>query len=229
MLYSGTSLKAFQFGTAQLFAEKVVREAPTKLRSQLPITVKITKSSLSKGHAQRGLDFGRSCKNAEALQMSSLSQGTPSIPGTAEVAAKECSLCTSVIAQSIAGATREIAESVDAGADVIELRLDFLAMFNAERDLPKLLAACPVPAIVTYRPDWEGGKYTGPEEERLNVLRMAVALGAAFVDIELKAAEAFFSGPLPPSRQTQIFVSSHNYEVTPDSETLAALASSAWQ
>lgn len=39
---------------------------------------------------------------------------------------------------------------------IIELRLDFLANLNPARDLPKLVAACPVPAIVTFRPKWEG-------------------------------------------------------------------------
>ena len=32
------------------------------------------------------------------------------------------------------------------------------------------------------------------EDERLAVLRQAVQLGAAFVDVELKAADAFFAG-----------------------------------
>lgn len=38
------------------------------------------------------------------------------------------------------------------------------------------------------------GKHQGSEEDRLRVLREAVQLGAAFVDVELKAADAFFAG-----------------------------------
>jgi hypothetical protein len=40
--------------------------------------------------------------------------------------------------------------------DVLELRLDFLQDFEPARDLEALMAACPLPYIVTYRPTWEG-------------------------------------------------------------------------
>ena len=36
---------------------------------------------------------------------------------------------------------------------------------------------------------WEGGKYDGPEEPRLAALRQAVAMGADYVDIELKVTK----------------------------------------
>lgn len=54
-------------------------------------------------------------------------------------------------------------------------------------------------------------------------LRRAAELGAAYIDVELKAAEAFFQagGPLPQG--AQLIVSSHNYEETPPAEELLAL------
>lgn len=43
------------------------------------------------------------------------------------------------------------------GVDVLELRLDFLQDFQADRDLERLMAACSsLPYIITYRPTWEG-------------------------------------------------------------------------
>lgn len=42
------------------------------------------------------------------------------------------------------------------------------------------------------------GNYTGGEAERLTALKYAALLGAAFVDVELKAAAFYFAGPLAP-------------------------------
>lgn len=36
------------------------------------------------------------------------------------------------------------------------------------------------------RPNWEGGKYDGDEKPRLDALRLAMELGADYIDIELK-------------------------------------------
>lgn len=43
-----------------------------------------------------------------------------------------------------------------AGVDVLELRLDFLQDFQPDRDLDRLMGACSLPYIITYRPKWEG-------------------------------------------------------------------------
>ena len=58
---------------------------------------------------------------------------------------------------------------------------------------------------------------------------MAAQLGAAYVDVELKAAEAFFAagGPLPPP--TRLIVSSHNYDATPSEPELRALLERLWE
>ncbi|MHB0877057.1 MAG: shikimate dehydrogenase, partial [Anaerolineae bacterium] len=43
---------------------------------------------------------------------------------------------------------------------------------------------------VTHRPEREGGAYRGSEDERLAVLRHAIALGAAYVDVEADSVQA---------------------------------------
>jgi len=88
----------------------------------------------------------------------------------------------------------------------------------APRDLPTLLSACDsagVPAIVTYRAGFEEpGRYEGPEGPRLAALARAVELGAAYVDVELKAAGELLP-ILPAGRTTKLIVSSHRYDATP--------------
>lgn len=65
-------------------------------------------------------------------------------------------IVTSVTASTVAEFLLEVQEAAASGVDIIELRLDFLTDFNPERDLDTILAASPLPFIVTYRPTWEG-------------------------------------------------------------------------
>lgn len=67
-----------------------------------------------------------------------------------------CHLCTSLTAGTVSGMLEEAREAQQAGATIVELRVDFLWHFEPGVDLQQLLAECPLPAIVTYRPAWEG-------------------------------------------------------------------------
>src|SRR3954466_9966238 len=68
-------------------------------------------------------------------------------------------------------------------ADMVELRLDGVA----RPDVRAALAGRRLPAIVTCRPMWEGGRFDGSEEERRSILDQALACGAEFVDVEWRA------------------------------------------
>lgn len=70
--------------------------------------------------------------------------------------ASSSQICTSVTATSVDAFLVEIQEAAASGVDIIELRLDFLTDFDPEQHLQKIMAACPLPYIVTYRPLWEG-------------------------------------------------------------------------
>lgn len=71
------------------------------------------------------------------------------------------SVSCSVIADTLDAALIEIREAADIGADVVELRIDFLKDLNLYEPAPslkRLLEGCQaagLPAIVTFRPDWE--------------------------------------------------------------------------
>lgn len=134
-----------------------------------------------------------------------------------------CHLCTSLTAPTVAGMLEEAHEAVAAGATIVELRIDFLKRFEPEADLQQLIAECPLPAIVTYRPSWEGGQYTGSEPLRLAALKFAALLGAPYIDVELKAAPFFFAAGAEVPVTTKIILSSHDYEKTPPTEELEAL------
>lgn len=92
------------------------------------------------------------------------------------------------------------------GADLVELRLDLIE----GADLKVLLGGERPPVIVTNRPEREGGKFTGSEEERLRVLEQAMELGAEYVDVEWDSVDK-----LKRSGETKIVVSRHDFEGTP--------------
>jgi hypothetical protein len=74
--------------------------------------------------------------------------------------------------------------------------------------LTLLFSSCPpvLPLLLADEPSllltWRSathcrGRYSGPEEPRLAALKLAADLGAAYVDVELKAAGPFFAGGGP--------------------------------
>ncbi|KAL6622729.1 hypothetical protein ACP70R_018703 [Stipagrostis hirtigluma subsp. patula] len=134
-------------------------------------------------------------------------------------------VCVPATARAPREMAAELAAAAALGADVAELRLDRLAGFAPRRDLPVLLAEPrPLPALVTYRPKWEGGEYEGEDEPRFEALMLAMELGAEYVDIELKVADKFMqlvSGKKPD--KCKLIVSSHNFENTPSAEELGNL------
>lgn len=115
-------------------------------------------------------------------------------------------LCVSLMPETTCQALDALALAARA-ADLAELRLDAMRQI----DLPRLLGHTPCPVIVTYRPRREGGLYDGPEPARLDTLRQALRLGAAYIDVEHDALASL--GDAPPAK---VIVSYHNHERTPD-------------
>lgn len=133
-------------------------------------------------------------------------------------------ICTSVTATTVKAFVEEIAEAVASGVDIVELRLDYIKDFDAERDLEPLMQACQIPYIVTFRPQWEGGNYDGPEPQRLATLKFAALKGAPYIDVEYEAAHCFFAGAGEVPVSTSVILSHHNFSETPDLDTLRSKA-----
>ena len=93
-------------------------------------------------------------------------------------------------------------------ADLVELRLDTLS----NPDAAGALAGRRLPAIVTCRPAWEGGAFTGSEEERKHILAEALSLGAEYVDVEWRAR---FDDLIAQAGGRRIVLSTHDYDGVP--------------
>jgi 3-dehydroquinate dehydratase/shikimate dehydrogenase len=98
---------------------------------------------------------------------------------------------------------------VDQGAELVELRLDYIA--NREVNLKRLIRDRPCPVIITCRRECDGGKWTNNEQERITLLRSAIAEGVEYVDLEEDIA-----GEIPRYGSTKRIISLHDFEKTPD-------------
>ena len=70
---------------------------------------------------------------------------------------------------------------VEQGAKLVELRVDYI---NGEANIKRLVADRPGPVIITCRRPADGGKFAGSEDQRLMLLRTAIAEGVEYVDLE---------------------------------------------
>ena len=71
--------------------------------------------------------------------------------------------------------------AADAGAELVELRLDCL---RREPDLKRLLANRYTPVIITLRRGQDGGLWRGEEEKRQRLMREAIVAGVEYIDVE---------------------------------------------
>src|SRR6478735_3793013 len=63
-------------------------------------------------------------------------------------------LCVAIFVSDPSQARAEMAQAAEAGADLVELRIDHLTEAAL---VDEVVRAAPVPTIVTCRPTWEGG------------------------------------------------------------------------
>ncbi len=115
-------------------------------------------------------------------------------------------ICACVGAETAEQALSEMAEARRQGADLCELRADYLR----DPELPRILSAKPLPVLVTVRPKWEGGRFEGSETDRLGLLEDACLHGADYVDVEYRAYKDF------SRRQAKLVLSYHDFEKVPD-------------
>ncbi len=126
-------------------------------------------------------------------------------------------ICVSIGRETIDDALA-IADSVSSQADVLEIRLDYLALPAVSSFVNTLT----IPLLFTNRPVWEGGEFSGDEEERLGPLLEAVAQNCGYVDLELLSPDDSHQKMRTALQQsrTKLILSWHNFQDTPTREEL---------
>ena len=120
-------------------------------------------------------------------------------------------ICVPIVGSSMLNALDQIA-AADKVADILELRLDLIV----SPDLNALLHSANKPVIVTNRSKLDGGQFKGNDEERVQVLRDAMAAKADYVDIEVSTPREYLQPFLEEYDPSRIILSYHDFSHTPE-------------
>ena len=117
-------------------------------------------------------------------------------------------ICVSIGCGSHQRMINEHQRMVEQGAELVELRLDYI---RRSVNLSRILDSRPCPVVVTVRREQDGGKWAHSEEQRLMLLRSAVAEKVEYIDLEEDIANQ-----IPRFGDTKRIVSFHDFVKTPD-------------
>lgn len=101
----------------------------------------------------------------------------------------------------------EMKHVAEQGAQLVELRLDYL---RTPPNLKRLMEDRGCQLVITCRRSADGGLWSKSEDERLMLLRQAIASGVEWVDLEEDTA-----AKVPRFGKTKRIISYHNFEETP--------------
>jgi 3-dehydroquinate dehydratase / shikimate dehydrogenase len=128
-------------------------------------------------------------------------------------------LAVPIAAKDIQEAQGQIARAKAGGAEMLELRTDYLEGLTAERAhaLISLAKQSRLPIIVTCRDKAEGGANYYPQEVRTDVLLTAVSAGAEYIDCEFEnfqdvAVQEKLEVALASTMHTRLILSAHDFE-----------------
>jgi 3-dehydroquinate dehydratase type I len=127
-------------------------------------------------------------------------------------------ICIPIVEKTVEKAL-EAVEEANSMADLIELRVDHLK----EPELAPFMKNRKKPFIITNRRKEEGGRYRGDEQERLRILEEAVALGAEYIDIEIRSRRSLLRDLIANKKRTKMILSFHDFQETPSQKELQRL------
>jgi 3-dehydroquinate dehydratase type I len=125
----------------------------------------------------------------------------------------EPALCGCITGSSPSEMLKGMKKAKKLGADCVELRVDWME----EKEGWERLLSWDFPKILTNRPLREGGKFGGPEEERVAVLLQGIELGVDAVDVEASTPPELLRRILKAAKQkgTSTILSLHDFSWTP--------------
>jgi 3-dehydroquinate dehydratase/shikimate dehydrogenase len=131
-------------------------------------------------------------------------------------------LAVPIAAQNIEQAQQQTKAALAAGAEMLELRTDYLENLSVDlaRDLiaaVKTIAGRRLPIIVTCRDSRQGGAIAYPQQLRIDVLIGALKAGAEFIDFEYEnflstGTQERIRVALSGSLKGRLILSAHNFQ-----------------
>jgi 3-dehydroquinate dehydratase-1 len=125
-------------------------------------------------------------------------------------------ICVPIFEKNYESILEAAKNSINAGADLIELRIDAMDHPNPD-EVSNIIKDVNYPLIATNRMIEEGGSFKGSEAERTDIL-LAAAKHADIIDIELQTDGEYLNKIVKASKST--IISYHNLEKTPSADIL---------
>jgi len=128
-------------------------------------------------------------------------------------------VCVPLVDRGIEDIVESAKKAKKEGADLLELRLDFLPDLTVEKveKITKLVKRVGLPTILTIRKEGFGGHFPKEREgEQINLL-LAGAKNVNFVDIELETDENIIEDFIEEVKKigVEVIISSHDFKKTP--------------
>jgi 3-dehydroquinate dehydratase-1 len=125
-------------------------------------------------------------------------------------------VCVPILEKKYESVIKAAENSVNAGADLLELRIDFMDNPSSV-DIKSIIMEIDFPLIATNRKNDEGGFFKGSESERTKIL-LEAAKYADIVDIELSTDNEYLKKILDTANST--IISYHDFNKTPTADKL---------
>jgi len=134
----------------------------------------------------------------------------------------ETKLTVPIAAKNLDQARRQFKTAISAGAEMLELRTDYLENLTVEMvknlvTYAKSAVHKELPIIVTCRDKQQGGVIEYPQKLRVSVLISALKAGAEFIDFEyenflISENQQLLKQALSQNSQARLILSAHNFE-----------------
>jgi 3-dehydroquinate dehydratase-1 len=132
-------------------------------------------------------------------------------------------ICVSVATGSIDDMKRQLERAFALGADLVEVRLDYFVPGDIMA-AASALGEDKSRAVFTLRPEGQGGKFAGTEEERMKLLRKLAELRPMLLDVELSTLQSNDNlADYLELASVPTLVSWHDFEKTPSKDELARI------
>ncbi len=128
-------------------------------------------------------------------------------------------LTVPILVESSEQAVADISRAAELGAEMVELRIDYLCRYDGDvvRAVVGAAKKLGLAVLATCRANWEGGKFGQGEKSRAMMFKAAVRAGADYIDIELacRAEGEIKAAELAAEGDVRVILSSHDFEKRP--------------
>ncbi|MEM1657704.1 MAG: type I 3-dehydroquinate dehydratase [Candidatus Jordarchaeales archaeon] len=138
-------------------------------------------------------------------------------------------ICVSLMAERVEDLLDKIERARELGADIVELRLDYLK--ERDFDVEKLVSRCDRQVILTVRRREEGGVFPLGEKERIRLIEKCIMSDPDMVDLELSMGRKVLRRLISLCKERRVLtvISYHDFEETPSWKVLKGKVSAAFR